>query len=300
MKRRPTLLFQALLGLAVAASMASCHPADSNASDSGETYLYTDDYQQQVSIPRHPRRVVSLSPAVTEILFALGADSLLVGRTEFCLYPLAAAEIENIGGISNLNVEKVLSCKPDLIISGSMIPEPTVQQFERMGVPLVSVIEKSQFEGLYENISKIGSLVGFNRQADSLNAALKARMSTLGEAEGEPKSCYYVVGYGAGGNYTAGGNTFINDLILLSGGRNIAEKIDGWTYSLEALMQENPDYIIIRREDSAAFVHAKPYSMLRAVRNGHVIGMESGMIDLQVPRNIDAVLLLRQRMDDSQ
>ena len=111
-------------------------------SDANETYQYTDDYGSVVSVPKTPKRVVSLSPAVTEIMFAIGADSLLVGRTEFCVFPPEATRIENLGGISNLNIEKVLSCNPDLIISGSMVPQKVVQQFEKMGVPLVCVIEK--------------------------------------------------------------------------------------------------------------------------------------------------------------
>ena len=80
----------------------------------------------------------------------------------------------------------------------------------------------------------------------------------------------------------------------MAGGRNIAENIDGWSYSLEALMKEDPDYIVVRREDSAAFVDMKPYNTLGAVRKGNVIGIESGTLDLQVPRNIDAILYLRR------
>ena len=111
-------------------------------------------------------------------------------------------------------------------------------------------------------------------------------------------TAYYVVGFGAGGNFTAGGNTFINDIIRMAGGRNIAEGIEGWSYSLEALMKEDPDYIIVRREDSAAFCDMKPYNRLSAVKNGHVIGIVSGTLDLQVPRNIDAILYLRKRMNN--
>ena len=109
---------------------------------------------------------------------------------------------------------------------------------------------------------------------------------------------YYVVGFGASGNFTAGGNTFINDIIRMAGGRNIAEDVEGWSYSLEALVKEDPDYIIVRREDSAAFCAMKPYNTLDAVREGHVIGIESGTMDLQVPRNIDAILYLRERMNN--
>ena len=76
----------------------------------------------------------------------------------------------------------------------------------------------------------------------------------------------------------------------------MAEDITGWSISLETLMDADPDYIIIRREDSAAFCRMSPYNRLTAVKKGKVIAMESGMIDLQVPRNIDAILMLRRRI----
>lgn len=266
------------------------------------TDTVTDDYGRTVVVPAAPQRVVSLSPAVTEIMFALGAGDLLVGRTDFCVYPDAAGDIPSIGGISNLNVERILSMQPDLIISGSMVGKKFTDQFDQMGTPMVCVIEKPKFEALYDNIKAIGRLVGKEKEADSLIENLKLRMESL-LAHGDNSqnfqlpSVYYVVGFGAGGNFTAGGNTFINDIIRMAGGRNIAEDIEGWSYSLEALMKEDPDYIIVRREDSAAFCDMKPYNRLSAVKNGHVIGIVSGTLDLQVPRNIDAVLYLRKRMN---
>lgn len=269
----------------------------------------TDDYGRTVVIPAQPQRVVSLSPAVTEILYALGAQDLLVGRTDFCVYPDAALDLPSIGGISNLNIESILSLNPDLVISGSMVGKKVTDQMDQMGVPMVCVIEKPKFEALFDNITAIGRLVGKEHEADSLIHVLGSDLRNLHEADAieeslqdgnhstpaEIPSVYYVVGFGAGGNFTAGGNTFINDIIRMAGGRNIAEGIDGWSYSLEALMKEDPDYIIVRREDSAAFCGMKPYNRLSAVKNGHVIGIVSGTLDLQVPRNIDAVIYLRSR-----
>jgi iron complex transport system substrate-binding protein len=264
------------------------------------TDTVTDDYGRTVVIPAHPQRVVSLSPAVTEIMFALGADSLLVGRTDFCEYPDAALQIPSVGGISNLNIEQILSLHPDLVISGSMVGKKATDQMDQMGTPMVCVIEKPRFEALYDNIRAIGRLVGKEKEADSLNKELSNKVAELISIDASPlsHSVYYVVGFGPTGNFTAGGNTFINDIIRMAGGRNIAEEVEGWNYSLEALMQENPDYIIVRREDSAAFCGMKPYNTLDAVRKGHVIGIVSGTLDLQVPRNIDAILYLRQRMSE--
>lgn len=267
------------------------------------TDTVTDDYGRTVVVPARPQRVVSLSPAVTEIIYALGADELLVGRTDFCSYPPEASQIASIGGISNLNIEKILSLQPDLVISGSMVSKKITDQMDVMGTPMVCVIEKPRFEALYDNIAAIGRLVGKEHEADSLVESLKWKMenlfsdTSLSTLHSTLYTCYYVVGFGAGGNFTAGGNTFINDIIRMAGGRNIAEGIEGWSYSLEALVKEDPDYIIVRREDSAAFCSMKPYNTLTAVRNGHVIGIESGTIDLQVPRNIDCILFLRNRMN---
>ena len=270
------------------------------------TDTVTDDYGRTVVVLAQPQRVVSLSPAVTEIIYALGAEDILVGRTDFCEYPPEAASIPSIGGISNLNIEKILSLNPDMVISGSMVGKKVTDQMDAMGVPMVCVIEKPRFEALYDNIAAIGQLVGKEREADSLCellsdkvAELQSNSATQPLSHSATPSVYYVVGFGAGGNFTAGGNTFINDIIRMAGGRNIAENIDGWSYSLEALVKEDPDYIIVRREDSAAFCGMKPYNTLRAVKEGHVIGIVSGTLDLQVPRNIDAVLYLRQKMNQN-
>lgn len=295
MKRLGLYTLAAIMALFVAGcGHAVTAPAEA------ESYTYTDDYGMEIDVPRCPKRVVSLSPAVTEIVFALGGDSLLVGRTEFCTYPERAALIENIGGISNLNIEKVLSLNPDLIIAGSMIPRKVVEQFEKMGVPLVSVIEQPRFDGLFENIAKIGGLIGVPQRADSLNSLLHRRLDSLGIASATDcsprKTVYYVVGFGSGGNFTAGGNTFINEIITMSGGRNIAAESEGWTFSVEALLHADPDYILIRQEDSATFSRTAPYTQLSAVRKGHIIALQSGMIDLQVPRNIEVVQLLKERL----
>lgn len=286
-------IFHTLTACLVALSITACgHIPDEQ---TARTQTFTDDYGRVVEVPLSPTRVVSTSPAVTAIVFALGGGDILIGRTDFCTYPEEAARIESIGGISNLNVEKILSMKPDLVLSGSMIPKKSTLLMEKMGVPTVCVIEQQRFDGLYDNISKIGLLIGRSHAADSLIAEIKGTAKYLQqEASSERPSVYYVVGFGASGNFTAGGTSFINDIITLAGGRNIAADITGWSYSLESLLHEDPQYIIIRQEDSATFCQTAPYNRLSAVKEGRVIGIESGLIDIQVPRNIEAVKIIRQ------
>ncbi len=278
----------------VALYLVSCR---NNPAPQGGSATYVDDYGRTVEVPSHPARVVSTSPAVTEILFTIGADSLLVGRTDFCTYPPEAADIESIGGISNLNIEKILSLNPDLVISGSMIPQKATDQLARMGVPVVCVIEKQHFEDLFDNIAAIGSLVDRADEAAALNTSLRSRVPEKPTATNSSPTVYYVVGFGATGNFTAGGNTFINDIIEMAGGRNVAKDVTGWSYSTEALMNADPDYIMIRREDVDNFVRTSPYKRLTAVKKGHIIPIESGTVDLQVPRNIKAVETIKQALD---
>lgn len=262
------------------------------------TDTVVDDYGRTVAVPHSPTRIVSTSPAVTEIIFALGGDRLLVGRTQFCTYPSEAVRIENIGGISNLNVERIASLHPDLVISGSMIPERSIDQLSVMGVAAVCVIEQPTFDGLYRNIQRIGQLIGKKTEADSLTNCLREEVTSLTAKQdtGHSPTVYYVVGFGGGGNFTAGGNSFIDDIITMAGGRNIAHDMEGWNYGTEALLAQNPDYIIVRKEDSAAFCRMHPYTMLDAVKSGRVIAIESSTIDLQVPRNIDAIRFLQRRL----
>jgi len=286
-----------LVSLLIACSFCGCKQ-HGQADPTPKTYIFTDDYGREVEVPSSPVRIVSVSHSVTEIMFALGAGDLLVGRTDFCTYPPEVEEIPSIGGITNMNIEQILSLSPELVLSSSMVQQKNVQQLEKMGVPFVSIIEKQQFDGLFGNIEKIGQLIDRKEAADSLNKVLHKELNNVLDSLGEidnPKTAYYVVGFGAGGNFTAGGNTFINDIITMAGGKNIAGDVEGWSYSLETLMQKDPEFIIIRTEDSATFCKTQPYNRLSAVKKGNVITIESGKLDIQGPRNIEAIKILAAR-----
>ena len=123
-----------------------CNGRGASEGGADSSYTYVDDYGSTVQVPRHPRRIVSASPAITEIIFELGAGDRLVGRTDFCTCPPEAAKVESIGGISNLNIEKILSLHPDLVLSGSMIPKQSVATLNQLGSPMVCVIEQPRFD----------------------------------------------------------------------------------------------------------------------------------------------------------
>lgn len=284
------------LGIVVIAVMIAGCQYNTSESNTDNYYTYTDDYNRTVKVPNNPKRIVSISPAITEVIYALGADDKLVGRTDFCNYPPQVDSVESIGGISNFSIEKLLALKPDLVLIGSMVNENTVNLITNTGITLVTVREKNHFEALFDNIEKIGLLCGHHDEAINLNDSLRKKVelvtSQIDTSASNKPTVYYVVGYGKGGNFTAGGNTFINDIFEICGLSNIAKDIIGWNYSVEALLEADPDYIIIRKEDLANFINTKPYTYLSAVKQGRVVPIESAYIDLQVPRNVDGLVYI--------
>ncbi|MBQ0016291.1 MAG: ABC transporter substrate-binding protein, partial [Bacteroidales bacterium] len=275
--------------------LGACSGNGGGNAGSGE---YEDDYGRCVVVPQKPSRIVSLSPSITEIIFSLDAGDLLVGRTDYCDYPPQVSQIPSVGGISNLSIEHVVSLMPDLVISGSMVSKKNVEALERMGIPVVCVIEKHSFDGLYQNVRSVGQLIGKQDAAEALCIQMDNQLRLINEKWPMPDnfrpSIYYAIGFGSSGNFTAGGNSYINDMLTLAGGRNIAADVEGWSYSVELLMSQNPDYIVIRKEEAETFCKTRPYTSLSAVRNNRVIPIPSGWMDGLAPRNFKAIEAIRK------
>jgi iron complex transport system substrate-binding protein len=100
---------------------------------------------------------------------------------------------------------------------------------------------------------------------------------------------YYVVNFGAGGDFTAPGNSHINEIITLAGGRNIGDTLSTWNVSREYLFTQNPDLIFVRTEDFPFFIKTYPYTLLKAVKENRVYPIESGWMDVISPRNFLAI-----------
>ncbi len=259
--------------------------------EADNTIEITDYYNRKTSIRPNPQRVVSLSPGISELIFALGRQASLVGRTDYCTYPEEVKRIKSVGGISDANVEMIIALKPDVVIASSMVNRQTVERISHSGIPVVSLPERKNVEGVYQTINILGRIFCEQSRADSLVRSMQDgidRIRRQNRGEVRPK-VYYVVGFGSSGDYTAGGNTYINEMIELAGGKNIAENARNWSFSKEALFADQPDCIIIRNEDLKTFVNTSPYNKLKAVRENRVFGIESSLMDCQTNRSIEAI-----------
>lgn len=256
-----------------------------------------DNYvvSQKNPLKRHNTRIVSVSTQITEIICDLGCEDRLVARTDFCDYPSSVKKIQSIGGVSNPNIEKIISLNPDVVITSSMLPQKLFSQIENAGLPIISFRESNKIEGMYKVISILGQLLEKESEADSIIEDCKQRLKKVSqksqEIQGTQKDVkpkvYYVVGYGASGDFSSGKDTYIDEMFALAGSDNIAKNSLNWTFTKEQLFKNEPDFIFIRTSDVENFCNTPPYNQLQAVKNHKVIGIDG--MDSQTPRSISLI-----------
>ncbi len=261
-------------------------------------FTWEDSYHRHVQLDTAPQRIVSISPAITEVMFLIGAQDKLVGVSDFCQYPPETEKITKIGGMHNINFEMLLSLHPDVVLIGSMISQKDVEVIEKMGIPVICIVEESSLEGMADMMEVIGRITQCEQNAEGEAARWREEIADLkahAPAPKDRKSVYYVVGFGDAGDFTAPKGTHIHEIIEYAGCQNVGEALTGWNVSREFLFQSDPDIILIRKEDKDAFCSLYPYTLLKAVKENQVYAIESGWIDVVSPRNLKAVAFLREK-----
>jgi len=257
----------------------------------------TDKYGTTAIVKAKPERVVSCSPACTEIIYSLGQEATLVGRTNVCNYPEAVASIESIGDMYEPNIEKIVSLNPDLIVAdSSILSKASYDKMIELGLNVVILDESANFDGVYKKIEDMGKIFHADENAAKVVSDMKAELETVQEAIKDVRlhpSVYYVVGFGENGDWTATGDTFINDIITMAGGDNIAKIGTLYSYNVEDLISQDPNIIILPAWADGTFQTTAPYSELTAVKEGNVIVLPStDTLDRQCARNPQAVEML--------
>lgn len=254
---------------------------------------FKDSYERQVVIDKEPQRVISIAPNITETIFALNGQAKLVGRTDFCDYPTEASKIDSIGSLQEPSIEKIAELKPDLVIASTHFSKDTLTKLEELKIPTVVLYGEESFDGVYDTISNVGKLLNSNSQAKSLIDDMKKKVEDVKKSvEGKDKpTVYYVVGYGKTGDFTAGKNTFIGQLLEMAGADNIAADVTDWKYSLEKLIEKNPDIIICPSVGGfkQGLETTNGYKDLKAVKNKKLYEIDENLIVRQGPRLADGL-----------
>ena len=254
----------------------------------GGDITVTDSYGNTVSLDKPAERIVSAAPNITETVFALGKGNLLVGRTDYCDYPAEAASVQSIGSLMEPNIEKIAELKPDIVIASSHFKKKYYDKLVSLSIKVLVLKEEQSFEGVYTTIRDIAKITGAQKAGEDFVTGMKLTVRDIESrvaGKGTPK-VYYVIGFGEYGEYTAGGDTFIGKMITMAGGRNIAADVKGWSYSLEKIVEGDPDIIVCSKYwgTKANLVKANGYKDLRAVQKGSVFEIDNNTLDRQGPR----------------
>ena len=227
-------------------TMASCGKKDdkNTAIEKQEYIEITDLKGRKVVLDKKPERIVSLSPTNTEIVFALGAGDRLVGVTNYCDYPEEAKNIEKIGDFENPNIELIKKMNPDLVLAGGYLQEEIIKTLEGLGITVAST-EAADVESIFDSLAMIGKLLKEEEKAEELiNNIHKAIDDVKAKvANKEKPKVFYLVWKDP--IFTTGRGTYINEIIQIAGGYNVASEMEGWAqYSFEELLKQNPDILI--------------------------------------------------------
>jgi len=295
----PCFLLPLVASLFLVGAGCAGTPRENKAGLPGFPVQVTDDAGRQVTVPSPPERIVSLAPSITEILFALGLEAQVVGVTDVCDYPPAAKQKEKIGSFVNPSLEKIVALKPDLVLAAD-INQKVVARLERLNVPAI-VLKPRDVDGVLSNITLVGRATGRERQAADLVRELRARIDAVVSKVAQlpvtarPK-VYYEVWYEP--LCTAGPGTFIDDVIRLAGGVNVAaDAPQSWPqYSLEVLLRKNPDVMLhsYGHDDTvhqtAEDIARRPgWSGLNFVRHRRIYVIDADLITRPGPRLVKAV-----------
>ncbi len=289
-----TVLMATMLIFTFSACNKSGDGNESKGNADGHSITLKDSYDREVTLDREPERVISIAPNITEIIFAMGKQDKLVGRTEFCDYPEEVKNIESIGNIDHPNVEKIVELQPDIVITSTIFTKEMLQKLEEANVKVAILHAEDSFEGVYDIIEKTGILLNDRDKANSIVAEMKEKVELVkNKVDGLKKpSVYYVMGYGEYGDYTAGRDTFISRMIEMAGGKNVADDIEGWKYNIESLLEKDPDILICSKyyDSKAGIENADGYKELSAVRGQKLFEIDNNMLERQGPRLADGLV----------
>jgi iron complex transport system substrate-binding protein len=287
------LLITALIFTACTQSNSDGESKNIEEKDSKYPLTIVDSYDREVRIDKEPIKVISVAPNITETIFALGQGEKLVGRTDYCEYPEDAKQIESIGSLESPNIEKILSLNPDLVIASTHFKKDVLQKLEELGLKVMVLYGEESFQGVYQVIEKLGTVLNAKEEADKVIANMKQKVTNVITTvkDAEKPEVYYVVGFGESGDYTAGRGTFIGEMIKMAGGKNAADDVKGWKYSLERLVEKDPDILICSKGYSPKekVILANGYKDLTAVKNGKIFDIDNDLLEIQGPRLADGL-----------
>lgn len=269
------------------------------AADNSEVRL-VDRLDREVRFTKIPTRIVSLSPSTTELLFALGLGSSIVGRTEHCNYPPEALEIAKVGSgtLEGISREAIVNLQPDLVLCKWDSHQPLIETFEKLGIPIVA-FGPENIQDMFKEATWIGSITGHQTHAEQLIDRMSKRLERLKasvskiEAKDRKRVFYQVWDAPL---MTAGPTSFIGELLTTAGFNNVfSDLTNRYTrVSSEVLVERDPQIIFAPTTHSTevkleSFANRPGWENVTAVREGKIFIINGDQVSRCGPRLLDAM-----------
>ena len=303
-------LLALLLALAMILSLAACTSGRNESAEepagepegSGEAAItITDMTGREITLDEPATRVVALSAADCEVLYAVGAGDTLVGRGEYCDYPAEVLEVPSVQSGYDTNIEQIIALKPQMLLMSTMAQtEEQIAQLEEAGIKVV-VSDAQDIEGVYTAVEMIGKLMGKEKEAEQVIVSMQTAFADLSNSTaGRGKTVYFEVSPLEYGLWTAGSGTFMNEIAEMLGMKNIFDDVQGWAeISEEQVIERNPDYIVTITmyfgegpTPEEEIMGRTGWENVTAVKNGAILNLVNNELSRPTPRLKDGAILL--------
>jgi iron complex transport system substrate-binding protein len=285
----------ALLFIIVIAAATACA-----GSQSGQgTITITDDAGRQVHLNSTPTRIISHVPSITETIFALGLGDKLVADDDYSDYPEAAKTKPKIGGYFTPNIEEIVAMKPDLVLTDGEVPD-LITKLDSLGIP-VAVIDPKDINSVLTDIELLGNITGSQKEAQEITSDMKNRidavMFKVVPLSYRPSVFYVFDATDPTKPWTAGPGSFVDSLISMAGGTNVAASASGpWIqFNMEELVNSNPDIILVDASHGTAAISPAQlkdlpgWQDLTAVKENHVYTIDGDLVNRSGPRIVQGL-----------
>lgn len=254
---------------------------------------------RRVQVPPDPQRVVALAPNIVELVYALGEGAKLKGATRFSNHPAAARKLPRVGSYTHLDLERIVALRPDLCLaSQDGNPRQVVERLQTLGIP-VFVINPQSLPEMMATIRQLGVLLDARAKADAMVADMARRIRAVRKRVGrDPHRPTVFFEVDEDPMVSVGSATFINELITLAGGRNLAAgPVPYPRYDWEKVLRLQPEVVIISSmaggQTRAQLLHAwRQWPQLKAVRNHRVYVVKADLFDRPTQRLVDGLEVL--------
>ena len=298
-----------ILAVLIAAALlvgmtAGCARSASTAQSEPEAVAVTitDMKGREVTLEKPAARIVALTPADCEILYAIGAGDMLVGRGEYCDYPAQVLEVPAVASGSETNIEQIIALNPVVLVMGDMDqPDELVARLEAAGIRVV-VSEAGDIAGVYTAIDMIGRLMGREDNASAVIASMKSSFDSLTEKStgGGTQTMFFEVSPLQWGLWTAGTDTFMDEIATMLGMKNCFDDVSGWAeISEEQVLERNPDFIVTITmyygegpTPEEEILSRAGWENVTAVKNNKILNLQNNELSRPAPRLAEGAQLL--------